>query len=138
MTRTIAFVCSAVLVVALLPLAGCGSGIRFVREDVTTYPAKGAEEPIEVREGGSLRPHVVIGTFTAERNMKASYGDGSSLDRIMDDLKKEARKVGADALVHVHPILSEEHRTEAKLEIVATAVRYLKATQTVGSGEGSR
>jgi hypothetical protein len=127
----------AALAAAASVLASCGSGVRFVRQDLTEYPAKPSDAAVEVHEGGVLTPHVVIGTFTAERGMKADYGDGSNLDRTLNDLRRAARGVGADALIHVRPVLSEKNMSRARIEITATAVRYLQPTISVTSEAGT-
>ena len=48
-------------------------------------------------------------------------------------LKDEARKVGADALIDVRPITAEGGGLKSRVEVTATAVRYLEKTATVTS-----
>jgi hypothetical protein len=121
---------AALAVVALLA-SGCGSGVQFVRQDMTAYPPKDADTEIPVFDSGITRPHVVIGTLTLERKMKASYGDASTYDEILQDLMAYARKIGADALVGVRPV--DEGAISTKIALTATAVRYLQESRVVTS-----
>jgi hypothetical protein len=96
---------------------------------MTKYPPKPDDAKITLHEGGIRAPHVVIGTLTAKKEIKASFNDESTFDQVLNTLKKEARKIGADALINLRPINSED----ASVIITATAVHYLKETGTVSS-----
>ena len=120
---------AGILVAAIASLAACSSGVQFVREDMTRYPAKSKDAPIEVHEGNTLKPYVVIGTLTADRRMEAT-GE-STYDLVVDDLTQEARKVGADALIHVRPVDNTEMST--RVMVTATAVRFMRQGATVTS-----
>ena len=123
------------VVIALL-LIGCGSGVRFVRTDETLYAPKSKDAPVAVLSGDSMDPHVVLGTLTAARKMKASFNDRSIYDEALGDLKSCARRVGADALTKVTPRVRGEGM-DGKLEVEATAIRYLTRATTVTSTETS-
>ena len=77
-------------------------------------------------------PHIVIGTLFAKQDMDPSYNDRSTYDQVIKTLKDEARKVGADALID-----SPHHRRgrglKSRVQVTATAVRYLEKTTTVTS-----
>lgn len=122
---------AALAVVALLA-SGCGSGVQFVRQDMTEYPPKDAKAEIPVFDSGITRPHVVMGTLTLERKMKASYGDASTYDEILKDMMAYARKIGADALMDVRPV-TDEGNISTKITLTATAVRYLQESRVVTS-----
>jgi hypothetical protein len=138
MTRHAAAVRAALVAAAALTLVSCGSGMQFVRQDMTRYPAKPADAQVEIHEGGTLTPHVVIGTFTAHRDMTVNYGEGSNSDRLMDDLRKAARKVGADALIEVHPVLTDDSADKARITVTATAIRYMQEASRVSGDTDSR
>lgn len=121
------------VVIALL-LTGCGSGVRFVRVDATPYAPKPKNAPLAVLTGDSMDPHVVVGTLITARKMKASFNDRSIYDEALWDLKACARKVGADALTRVRPRVRGEGMG-GKLELEATAIRYLTLATTVTSAE---
>lgn len=117
---------------ALTVLTACGGGVQFVRQDMTQYPPKAKDAPIEVLEGGTMKPYVVIGTLTVDRKMKASFDDHSTYDVAVEDLKEHARKVGADALINVKP-LGDAGGLEARVVLTGTAVRYMEQAEQVSS-----
>lgn len=119
----------ALVGIVLLAIAGCGSSVQFVRQDMTNYPPKPADAKVEIHDGGVMQPHVVIGTLTAGKEMKPSLGDDSTYDLVMRDLEKYARKIGADALIDVHPVSSED----TQVVISATAIRYFQQKRSVTS-----
>jgi hypothetical protein len=123
------------VVIAIL-LTGCGSGVRFVRTDETLYAPKPKNAPVAVLSGDSMDPHVVLGTLTTAKKMKASFDDRSIYDEALGDLKACAREVGADALARVTPRVRGEGM-DGKLEVEATAIRYLTRATTVTTTEAS-
>jgi len=123
-------------VLIALFLTGCGSGVRFVRLDDTTYAPKPQNAPLAVLTGDSMEPHVVVGTLITARKMEASFDDRSIYEEAIGDLKACARKVGADALTRVSPRVRGEGMG-GKLEVKATAIRYLTLATTVTSAEPS-
>ena len=133
MRRIRSFACRLVVLgLVVFGLTACGSGVQFVRQDMTEYAPKAKDAEIDIRDGGTMHPHVVIGTLTASQEMKASFNGDSTYDKVMADLEKHARKVGADALINVHPV-SENGDLEPKVVITATAIRYLTERSTVTS-----
>lgn len=111
-------------------VAGCGSGVEFVRQDMTEYPSKPSNAVVEVHDSEIMRPHVVIGTLTAGREMEASYNSNSTYDQVLESLKSYARKVGADALMNVRPV-GDAGTVSSRVELTAVAVRYLNQANTV-------
>ena len=120
------------LVAAGVTLSSCGSNVKFVRQDMTEYPPKPANAPIEIHRGSVLEPHVVIGTMTAEKTIEASFSSESTYDEVLAWLKDQAREVGADALVGVSPV-NEVGGLNTKLVLTATAIRYLEPSKTITS-----
>jgi len=120
-----------VLGLVILGLSACGSGVQFVRQDMTEYAPKPKDAKLDVLDGGTMQPHVVIGTLTASKDMDISFNGDSTYDKAMSDLEKHARKVGADALINVRPVNQEG--TDAKVVITAVAIRYLTERTTVTS-----
>ena len=134
MRRIGSFTCRLVVLgLVILGLTACGSGVQFVRQDLTEYAPKAKDAELDVLDGGTMQPHVVIGTLTASKNMEASFNDESTYDNVMADLEKHARQVGADALINVRPL--DEGGSDAKVVITATAIRYLTERTTVTSKE---
>ncbi len=123
----------ALLIGIAAAISACGSGVKFVRMDATEFPAKDKSAQIEVFEGGISVPHIVIGTLFAKQDMDPSYNDRSTYDQVIKTLKDEARKVGADALIDVRPITAEGGGLKSRVQVTATAVRYLEKTTTVTS-----
>lgn len=123
---------TVVLAALAVLLSGCGSGVQFVRQDMTEYPPKPGDAHIDIYDSGVTRPHVVIGTLRAGKKMKASFNDKSTYDEVMDSLVRYARKVGADALAEVKPV-DQGRSTDTRIELTATAVRYMRRHQTVTS-----
>jgi hypothetical protein len=119
------------LVSLAIALSACGSGVQFVRMDMTEYPPKDSDAVIEIHDGGVTRPHVVIGTLTAGQKMKTSFTDVSTRDQVLGSLTDYARKIGADALINVKPVGGEDLST--RVEMSATAIRYLNPGKTIGS-----
>jgi len=123
----------ALLIGVAAALSACGSGVKFVRMDATEFPPKDDSAKIEIFEGDITAPHIVIGTLSAKKDMDPSYNDQSTYDEVMDTLKEEARKVGADALVNVRPLTAEGGGLKSRVQVTATAVRYLEKAETVTS-----
>ena len=105
--------------------------VQFVRQDMTEYAPKPEDAKLDVLDGGTMQPHVVIGTLTASKDMDISFNGESTYENAMADLEKHARKVGADALINVRPL--NQDGTEAKVVITAVAIRYLTERTTVTS-----
>jgi hypothetical protein len=122
---------AALAVVALLA-SGCGSGVQFVRQDMTEYPPKDTSAKIAVFDGAITRPHVVSGTMTLDKKIKASFDDTSTYDDVLDEMVAYARQVGADALVRVRPVMDDKTIT-SRVTLTATAVRYLRENSVVTS-----
>jgi len=125
---TVGFRIALVGLVAMA-LSACGSGVQFVPQDLTKYPPKASDAKIEIHDRGVMRPHVVIGTMTASKEMKPSFSEDSTYDQIIADLKKHARKVGADALINVQP----ENSEDARVVISATAIRFFEQKRSITS-----
>lgn len=123
---------AGLLALALSALTACGGGVQFVRQDMTKYPSKAKDAPIEVLEEGTTKPYVVIGTLTVDREIKSSFNDRSTYDEAMDALKDHARKVGADALIDVKPV-GDSGGLNARVVLSGTAVRYMEQTEQVSS-----
>ena len=119
----------AMVVLVAAAVSACGSGVQFVPQDMMKYPPKPSDARIEIHDGGVMQPHVVIGTLTAGKEMKASFDDDSTYDQVISSLKKHARKVGADALINVRPVKSED----ARLVISAIAIRFFEQKRSVTS-----
>ena len=112
-------------------VTGCGSGVQFVRQDITEYPPKSEDAEIKIFDGGVMTPHVVIGTMKAGKEVKASFGEGSTYDEVLESMKKHARKIGADALINVR--LENISEMSARVDLTATAVRYLTESTKISS-----
>jgi hypothetical protein len=123
----------ALLLGVAATLSACGSGVKFVRMDATEFPPKDDSAKIEIFEGDITAPHIVIGTLTAKKDMDPTYNDQSTYDQVMETLKQEARKVGADALINVRPLTAEGGGLKSRVQVTATAVRYLEKTETITS-----
>ena len=114
-------------------LAGGGFGNTLSRLLIQAdLPLTAAEYTLIMVVGAMIG--VVIGTITASQKMKGSFNGDSTYDKVMADLEEHARKVGADALINVHPV-SGNGDLEPKVVITATAIRYLTERSTVTSKE---
>jgi hypothetical protein len=117
---------------ALTLLTACGSGVQFVRQDMTQYPSKPDDAQIEVLDSGTMKPYVVIGTLTVDRQMKASFNDRSTYDDAIAMMVAHARKVGADAIINLKPV-DDPSGLEARVVLTGTAVRYMEQAERVSS-----
>ena len=113
-------------------VSGCGSGVRFVRMDETVYAPKPEGISIVRHERGCMEPHVVIGTLSTRKKMKASFNGRSIYDEAIASLEAKARKLGADALMQISPRVVGKGMG-SKVEVEATAIRYLTHELTVTS-----
>ena len=128
MRHLVRFVLLLGLLVSLgVTVASCGSKVQFVRLDETVYPPKEPDAPIDVLRGATLRPHAVIGTLTAHKDIEAS--SESSYDVTLGWLQDRARELGADALVELKTDTVDDPRP--RIVLTAVAVRYLEAVRTV-------
>ena len=121
--------------VILVCIAGCGSGVRFVRMDETKYPARPKNATVETFPETTSKPYVIIGTLHTEKDLDASFGGRSIYDTTIETLKSHARRVGADALIHLNPRHAGEGSNN-KVIVDATAVRYLARGPVVTSEKG--
>ena len=129
MKRTLAL--TALLATFLV--AGCGSGVNFVPEHDVVYAPKDKYATVDIYTGAINRPHVVIGTLTAEEKMKATFSDRSTYDTVVNKLKDKARRLGADALINAHPVTDPSSTVGTRLVVTAQAVKYMEAEVTMRS-----
>jgi hypothetical protein len=122
---------------AIALLAGCSSGVQFVREHPVEYAEKADNAPIEVMTGGTERPHVVIGTLTAKQTMKATFNDRSTYDSVLTKLKDEARKVGADALIYARPVSAQEAGPSTEVIVTAQAIKFMEREDALSSRDSN-
>lgn len=112
------------LVLGVTVLVGCGSQVQFVPVDATIYEPRSDDHHILVYTSAVHQPHVVLGSITVEKKLDASYGGSSSFDLMVLMLQEEARRVGGDALVNVHPVSTNEHM-DTTVILRAQVIRYL-------------
>ena len=126
--------CLSLLTAAALGLlAGCGSGVQYVQSHPTQFPEKDKNADIQVMSGSTSRPHVVLGTLTAKKTMKATFNDRSTYDAVVKSLKDYARKIGADALINARPLSSEDGSQSTQVIVTALAVRFMEQEVTLRS-----
>jgi len=121
----------------LAAAAGCGSGVRFVRSHPTEFAPKDAHAEIQVLSAGTNRPHLVIGSLTAKKTMKATFDDKSTYDAVLKSLKDYARQVGADALIHTRPIPAEDGGQSTDVTVTAQAIRFMEQEASLRSAAGN-
>ena len=57
MRRISSFACRLVVLgLVVLGLTACGSGVQFVRQDMTEYAPKAKDADIDIRDGGQCTP----------------------------------------------------------------------------------
>jgi hypothetical protein len=95
-------VSSAVLFL-ILAIEGCATVISSHHSDeIAPRRPRASDHPIEVIESGvPERPHEVIGSVIARVKQSPYTGKVWPRDRILERLKKETRKLGGDALIHL-------------------------------------
>lgn len=124
------------LIAGTIALVGCGGGVQFTASDTTVYTPRAKDAPVEITDGGTMKPHTVIGTLVVKEAVDASFDGTSTYDKALEKMKQKARKVGADALIRVKHEMGDEG-ANPKIHLTATAVRYMTPGGTIGSEEDS-
>lgn len=87
---------------ALLLLGGCGASGNVVRLSEATYPALAEDAPVEVTTGALAAPYeelavVVVGPGPSW----LGRSDADEVAEMNEQLRAEARRIGAEAVVRV-------------------------------------
>jgi hypothetical protein len=80
-------------------LTGCGYRKSWVAADSTALTAKPGGYDMPVSRGGTDREHRVLGELVVSTRIKPSWSTESSHDRAIAELRKEAIRKGADAVI---------------------------------------
>jgi len=105
------------LIAVLVLFAGCVGG-GFIDYGTGQYPPNPANHKIPVLETLPESGYVIIGTV---------WADGPALDKMLPELRKQARKVGGDALyqlefstqmVHSHEDDTSKKKVKARAKVV--------------------
>jgi hypothetical protein len=82
-------------------LAGCGYKKTWTAADPMALTAKPGGYDMPVTQAGTDRQHKVLGELTVSGRIKANWSTESSHDRAVAELRKEAIRKGADAVIHL-------------------------------------
>jgi hypothetical protein len=84
---------------AVLLLSGCGFDRKYVAVDPTGWAAKPKGYDVPLLNGATERQHRVLGELTVSTRIQPNFKTESTYDRAVAELKREAGKRGADAVV---------------------------------------
>jgi hypothetical protein len=108
----------------LFALSGCGSNASWVASDPVVLSPKPATYEMPVSQSEPKRAHRILGKVSVSLTIKPSFKEESTYDQAVEQLKKEARKRGADAVVSVRTIDSQHGGQRARLTLVGTLVIF--------------
>lgn len=105
-------------------LAGCGFDKKYVSLDPTVWPSKpsGYDMPVISQTPG--RAHRAIGEVTVTSGIRPSYEQTGIYDQVLAEIRKEARKRGADAVINVRAQDSSETASRARLTLTGTLIIF--------------
>jgi hypothetical protein len=121
MTRRLS---AAFLLLALLLPAGCGPAVNYVATDPTVLTPKpgGYEMPFSYEVPN--RPHKVLGRLEVSERIKPSFKQTSTFDRVMALMQRQAREIGADAIVNLQTLDGQKGGHEGRLTLAGTLIIF--------------
>ena len=117
-------VLSGVLPVTLLLLSGCSSGVSYMASDQVALEPKPSAYEMPMSPGTPARAHREIGTLSITMAIKPSYRETSTYDQCLEKMKAEAVKRGADAVVAIKTIDSQEEASQGRLTLTGTLIIF--------------
>lgn len=114
----------SLLVLALLTLAGCNSGLVYTAVDGTVLTPKPSGYEVAVAYQIPRRPYRTLGEVRVTREIKPGFGKTGAFDQAVDEMKRQARKVGADAVVDVRALDGSKNAESGRLTLVGTVVVF--------------
>jgi hypothetical protein len=115
---------TAVAAVTVLILAGCGMEAKYVSKDPTVLSPKPKGYDMPFSYETPARPHKILGEVMVSSTIKPNFRETSTFDQILAEMKKRAKKVGADAIVNLKTMDSQERSKRGKLTLVGTLIIY--------------
>ncbi len=115
--------CCAVSILALAFLGGCRSDVSYVQLDPTVLSPKPEGYDVPFSYEVPSRAHRVLGEVKVTSEIKSDFNETSTFDQVMDKMKEQARKVGADAIVDLKTIDASGHE-EGRLTMVGSFIIY--------------
>ena len=80
-------------------LTGCGYRKTWLAADPMALTAKPSGYDMPVSAGGTNRQHKVLGELVVSGRIEPSWSTENSHDRVVAELRKEAIRKGADAVI---------------------------------------
>ena len=114
----------ALPVLATLLLTGCGGDATFVRTDPTVMTPKpsGYEMPFSYEPAD--RAHRVLGEIRVSSKIEPTYKETSTFDQVLLKMRRRAIRLGADAIVNLKTLDTQDGGRHGKLTLVGTLVIY--------------
>ena len=120
------FVCITIGILAVS--SGCGGvwNVKHTMLSQSTYPKKPDTHPIQIFTGEIGKPHVDIAMISVkEAGAHAPSFEGKSPDAAMDQLRKRARELGADAVKRVEIYVAPTGTVGAgSVSVIGIAIRW--------------
>ena len=116
---------SAVLpVLALLFLAGCGPEVSYVASDPTVLTPKPEGYRMPFSYEVPNRPYKVLGEVRVSEKIRPSFRQTSTFDQVLAEMQRQARKVGADAIVDLQTLDTQTGGSEGRLTLVGSLIIF--------------
>ena len=115
---------AAAFVLTTLLVAGCGPEMHYVASDPTVRAPKPREYDMPFSYEAPDRPHKVLGELRISEKIQPSYKTTSTFDRILFKMRERAIDLGADAIVSLKTLDSQNGGSEGRLTLVGTLVIY--------------
>ena len=112
----------------LMVSSGCGGvwNVQHTKLSESTYPKKSDTDPIQIFTGEVGKPHVEIAMISVkEAGAHAPSLKGKSPDAAMEQLRKRARELGADAVKRVSIFVAPTGTVGAgSVSVTGIAIRW--------------
>jgi len=110
-------------ILALALLSGCGPEVKYAQVDPTVLTPKPEGYDVPFSYEVPARAHKVLGEIRVSSKIKPDFNSTSTFDQVMNEMKKQARKIGADAIVDLKTVDSSNSQ-EGKLTMLGTFIIY--------------
>jgi hypothetical protein len=117
---------------ALLLLAGCGPTVHYVATDPTVLTPKPERYEMPYSYEVPNRPHKVLGRLEVSEQIKPSFKQTSTFERVMARMQREARIAGADAIVNLQTLDAGNGGREQRLTLAGTLIIFTAPPAVAG------
>lgn len=105
-------------------LTGCGFDKTYLAIDPTAWPAKPARYEMPVSNRTPDRAHRTIGELTVSSGIRPNYKQTGIYDQIVEEIRREACRRGADAVINLRAQDGSREASRARLTLSGTLIVF--------------